>query len=222
MLKLENVSFSYPVKDIFKSINLFMNYGEFMFLVGESGIGKTTLLKLIYRDVLPQKGDIVFEDFDFIKMDKNDTPYLRRKIGVIFQDFKLMYDRNIYENIAVPLYIAGEKADKIKKKVYDISSRLGIMDKLKDSPHDLSGGELQRTAIARAMITEPKLLIADEPTGNLDPFISIEIVKLINEINMKGTAVIFATHNFEIVRKMRDKRIIQIKENKLFEVKLKV
>ncbi|HCA41895.1 MAG TPA: cell division ATP-binding protein FtsE [Bacteroidetes bacterium] len=222
MLKFENVSFGYPNKNIFSKVNLFVNYGEFLFLVGESGIGKTTLLKLIYSDLKPTEGDITFEDFDSKKMENRDIPYLRRKIGIVFQDFKLLNDRNIFENIALPLYISGVKEDKIKKRVFDISSKIGIFDKLNNYPYDLSGGEQQRVSIARAMINEPKLLLADEPTGNLDPFISLEIVKLINEINTLGTAVIFATHNFDIVKKMRDKRILQIKENKLFEVKLKI
>ncbi|HRE40089.1 MAG TPA: ATP-binding cassette domain-containing protein [Ignavibacteria bacterium] len=222
MLKFENVNFGYPNKEIFKDINLFVNYGEFIFLVGESGIGKTTLLKLIYSELKPTGGDINFEEYDSKKIENRDIPYLRRKIGVVFQDFKLMNDRNIYENIALPLYIDGLKEDKIKKRVYDIASKIGIIDKLNNFPYDLSGGEQQRVSIARAMVNEPKLLLADEPTGNLDPFISLEIVKLLNEINVLGTAIIFATHNFDIVKKMRDKRIIQIKENKLFEVKLKI
>jgi cell division transport system ATP-binding protein len=222
MVKFENVSFAYNTKQIFNSINLLVNPGEFVFIVGESGIGKTTLLKLIYMELFPNKGRVFFDEYSSGAMSKDEIPYLRRKIGIIFQDFKLLNDRNIFENIAIPLYISGEKKENIKKKVFEVSSKVGLLDKLNEMPYDLSGGEQQRVAIARALVHDPVLMIADEPTGNLDPFISLEIVKLLNEINMKGTSVLLATHNFEIVRKMRDKKIIQIKEQKLFEVKLKI
>lgn len=222
MVKFENVSFAYSTKQIFDSVNLYINRGEFVFIVGESGIGKTTLLKLIYMELFPNKGRVFFDEYSSSGMPKDEIPYLRRKIGIIFQDFKLLNDRNIFENIAIPLYISGEKKENIKKKVFEVASKVGLLDRVNEMPYDLSGGEQQRVAIARALIHEPVLMIADEPTGNLDPFISLEIVKLLSEINMKGTSVLLATHNFEIVRKMRDKKILQIKDHKLFEVKLKI
>ncbi len=222
MIYLNNISFSYNSKKIFSEAKLEINKGEFLFIVGESGIGKTTLLKLIYFDLFPDKGQIKFDKYDNFSIDKSDIPFLRRQIGIVFQDFKLFNDRDVFENIAIPLYISGENKEKIRKKVYDVSSRVGLVDRLKEMPYDLSGGEQQRVSIARAIINDPLILIADEPTGNLDPFIAYEIIKLLNEINIKGTTILIATHNFEIVRKFGDKRIIQIKKNKFFDVRLKI
>ena len=222
MLKLENVSFAYSTKEIFDNIQLYIDKGEFTFLVGESGIGKTTLLKLIYMDEKPLTGNISFDVFETAKIDKNDIPIIRRKLGIVFQDYKLLNDRNIFENIALPLYIEGETPEIIRKRVFDCASRVGLLNKINEMPYDLSGGEQQRVAIARAIVNDPLLILADEPTGNLDPFIAMEILKLLNEINLLGTAVIFATHNFEIVKRMKEKRIIQIKDHKLYEVKMKV
>jgi len=222
MIYLNNISFSYNSKSIFSEAKLEIHKGEFMFIVGESGIGKTTLLKLIYFDLFPDKGQIKFDNYDNFSIDKSDIPILRRQIGIVFQDFKLFNDRDVFENIAIPLYISGENKEKIRKKVYDVSSRIGLVDRLKEMPYDLSGGEQQRVSIARAIVNDPLILIADEPTGNLDPFISFEIIKLLDEINIKGTTVLIATHNFDIVRKFGDKRIIQIKKNKFFDVRLKI
>jgi cell division transport system ATP-binding protein len=222
MIYLNNISFSYNSKSIFSEAKLEIHKGEFMFIVGESGIGKTTLLKLIYFDLFPDKGQIKFDKYDNFSIDKSDIPILRRQIGIVFQDFKLFNDRDVFENIAIPLYISGENKEKIRKKVYDVSSRVGLVDRLKEMPYDLSGGEQQRVSIARAIVNDPLILIADEPTGNLDPFISFEIIKLLDEINIKGTTVLIATHNFDIVRKFGDKRIIQIKKNKFFDVRLKI
>ena len=222
MIYLNNISFSYNSKSIFSEAKLEIHKGEFMFIVGESGIGKTTLLKLIYFDLFPDKGQIKFDKYDNFSIDKSDIPILRRQIGIVFQDFKLFNDRDVFENIAIPLYISGENKEKIRKKVYDVSSRVGLVDRLKEMPYDLSGGEQQRVSIARAIVNDPLILIADEPTGNLDPFIAYEIIKLLDEINIKGTTVLIATHNFDIVRKFGDKRIIQIKKNKFFDVRLKI
>ena len=221
IITFNNVSFSYAAKEIFNSASLVINKGEFVFLVGESGIGKTTLLKLIYFDVKPKSGDVNFDDYSSVNIDRSEIPFLRRKIGIVFQDFKLLNDRNIFENIAIPLYIAGVKKEQIKKKVFDIAAKLRLMEYVNEMPYDISGGEQQRVAIARAMITEPVLLLADEPTGNLDPFVALDIVKLLNDINKTGTTVIMATHNFDIVKKFSDKRIIQIKNKQLFDVRLK-
>lgn len=221
MIEFQNVSYSYPNRQIFDNIDLKINAGEFVFLVGESGIGKSTLLKLIYLDLFPTRGNVVVDNYNSSRIEKKEIPFLRRKLGIVFQDFKILHDRNVFENAAMPLYIEGMKKEFIKRKVYDVLSKVGLIDKVNEMPYDLSGGEQQRLAIARAIINDPIALIADEPTGNLDPFVSIEILKLINEINLFGTAVILSTHNFEIVRKMKDKRIIQIKEKKLFDVRLK-
>jgi cell division transport system ATP-binding protein len=222
MISIKNVSFSYGNKEIFSDTSAEILPGEFLFIVGESGIGKTTLLRLFYFDLFPKKGIVRFDDYSSDSIDKTDIPKLRRKLGIVFQDFKLLNDRNIFENIAVPLYITGEKKEIIRKKVYSIASKLGLINYLKEMPFDLSGGEQQRVAIGRAMITEPSILLADEPTGNLDPFIAYDIIKLLNEINITGTTIIIATHNFDIVKKFNEKRILQLKDRNLFDVRIKV
>ncbi|HWQ81997.1 MAG TPA: ATP-binding cassette domain-containing protein [Ignavibacteria bacterium] len=221
MISFANVTFGYQNKEIFENTSLEVKKGEFVFLVGESGIGKTTLLKLIHFELSPKTGNVTFENYNSGTIDRTEIPMLRRKMGFVFQDFKLLNDRNIFENIAVPLYITGEKKEIIKKKVFDIASKLGLMEHMKDMPFDISGGEQQRAAIARAMITEPVLLLADEPTGNLDPFVALDIMKLLNDINKTGTTMIIATHNFEIVKKFSDKRILQIKDKNLVDVRVK-
>ena len=222
MILLDYISFSYPNKEIFLNAQLEINSGDFVFVVGESGIGKTTFLRLIYFDLFPKSGIVKFNNYNSKSIDNSDIPNLRREMGIVFQDFKIFYDRNVFENLALPLYILGTKKDDVKKKINDISNRFRIVELLKKMPYDLSGGEQQKICIARAMMNEPKLLVADEPTGNLDPFVSYELFKLIGEINSTGTTVIIATHNFEIVRKFPDKRIIQIKSKRFFDVKLKI
>jgi cell division transport system ATP-binding protein len=222
MIDLKNIKFSYDNKEVFEDLNLEIRKEDFSFLVGESGIGKSTLLKLMYFDLFPKSGYVKFDTYDSMTIDKKEIPLLRRKIGIVFQDFKLLNDRNVFENIATPLYIALNKKEAVKNKVYDIASQLGLINYLKEMPYDLSGGEQQRVAIARAIVNDPIFLIADEPTGNLDPFISNEIIKLLIDINVKGTTVLVATHNFEIVKRFSDKRILQIKDKKVFDVRVKV
>jgi cell division transport system ATP-binding protein len=222
MIRINNLKFSYDSKEVFDDLNIEIRKNDFTFLVGESGIGKSTLLKLMYFEILPKVGYVKFDEYDSTTLDKKEIPILRRKIGIVFQDFKLLNDRNVFENIAVPLYISAYKKETVKKKVYDIVSKLGLINYLKEMPYDLSGGEQQRVAIARAIVNEPILLIADEPTGNLDPFISNEIIKLLIDINVQGTTVVVATHNFEIVKRFSDKRILQIKDKKVFDVRVKI
>ncbi|HPS65551.1 MAG TPA: ATP-binding cassette domain-containing protein [Ignavibacteria bacterium] len=221
IVKFNNVSFSYPSKDIFKNASLDMKHGEFIFLVGESGIGKTTLMKLLYFDLKPDEGTVQLEKYSSTDIDKSSIPELRQHIGIVFQDFKLLNDRNVYDNIALPLNISGEKKEYIKKKVYDVASTVGLLNRLNEMPYDLSGGEQQRVVIARSVVNDPILLFADEPTGNLDPFIALDIIKLLMKINMSGTSVIVATHNFDIIKRFKDKRIIQIKDERLFDVRVK-
>jgi cell division transport system ATP-binding protein len=221
IVKFNNVSFSYPSKDIFKNASLELKEGEFVFLVGESGIGKTTLMKLLYFDLKPEEGTVQLEKYSSSDIDKSSIPELRQRIGIVFQDFKLLNDRNVFDNIALPLNISGEKKDYIKKKVYDVASTVGLLNRLNEMPYDLSGGEQQRVVIARSVVNDPILLFADEPTGNLDPFIALEIIKLLLKINMSGTSIIVATHNFDIIKRFKDKRIIQIKDERLFDVRVK-
>ncbi len=192
--------------------------GEFAFLIGESGTGKTTLLRMINMELIPQAGDVEIANFSSKTIKKPEVPLLRRKIGFVFQDYKLLNDRNVFDNVALPLFLASEKPDVIKKKVLN---EVGVFDSYKKIPEELSGGEQQRVSIARAMVNEPYILIADEPTGNLDPFVSFEIIKLLLNINYKGTAVFMATHNYEIVKKLKSKRLLQIKDKKIFDVVIK-
>lgn len=221
MISFNQVSFSYPTKEIFRDVNFSVDKGEFVFVIGESGIGKTTLLRMINMELVPAEGEILVSEFSSKTIKKPEVPMLRRRIGFVFQDYKLLDDRDVFDNVALPLYLAGVKPDDVKKKVYNVLNEVGVFDSYKKMPAELSGGEQQRVSIARAIVNEPFVLMADEPTGNLDPFVSFEIIKLLLNINYKGTAVLMATHNYEIVRKLKSKRLMQIKDKKIFEVVIK-
>jgi cell division transport system ATP-binding protein len=221
LITFNKVSFSYPQKEIYNDVSLRIDKGEFVFLIGESGAGKTTLLRMINMELVPASGTIEVADFNSGTIKKPEVPLLRRKIGFVFQDFKLLDDRDVFDNVALPLYLAGVNPVQVKKRVFNILNEVGVFDCYKKMPEELSGGEQQRVSIARAIVNEPLILIADEPTGNLDPFVSFEIVKLLLNINYKGTAVLIATHNYEIVRKLRSKRLMQIKDKKILEVVIK-
>ena len=221
MISFNRVSFSYPSKEIFKEVSFAIDKGEFVFLIGESGTGKTTLLRMINMELVPAHGEITVSDYNSRTIKKPEVPLLRRKIGFVFQDYKLLDDRDVFDNVALPLYLAGMKPDVVKKKVFNVLNEVGVFESYKKMPEELSGGEQQRVSIARAMVNEPFILIADEPTGNLDPFVSFEIIKLLLNINYRGTAVLIATHNYEIVRKLKSKRLMQIKDKKIFEVVIK-
>ncbi len=221
MISFENISFSYPSKELFKDVSFKIEKGEFSFLIGESGTGKTTLLRMINMELFPQNGDVVVYGFKASTIKKPEIPVLRRKIGFVFQDYKLLDDRDVFDNVALPLFLAGVKPEMIKKKVFNVLNEVGVFDSYRKMPRELSGGEQQRVSIARAMVNEPYILIADEPTGNLDPFVSFEIIKLLLNINYKGTAVFMATHNYEIVRKLKSKRLMQIKDKNVFDVVIK-
>lgn len=221
MISFNGVSFSYPQKEIYHDVSLKIDKGEFVFLIGESGAGKTTLLRMINMELVPLGGEIIVSDFNSKSIKRPEIPLLRRKIGFVFQDFKLLDDRNVFDNVALPLYLSGVNPAVVKKKVFNILNEVGVFDCFRKMPDELSGGEQQRVSIARAIVNEPLILIADEPTGNLDPFVSFEIIKLLLNINYKGTAVLIATHNYEIVRKLRSKRLLQIKDKKIIEVVIK-
>ena len=221
MISFDNISFSYPGKELFKEVSFKIEKGEFAFLIGESGTGKTTLLRMINMELFPQKGEVIVCDYKSKSIKKPEIPNLRRKIGFVFQDYKLLDDRNVFDNVALPLYLGGLKPELVKKKVFNILNEVGVFDSYKKMPRELSGGEQQRVSIARAIVNEPYILIADEPTGNLDPFVSFEIIKLLLNINYKGTAVFMATHNYEIVRKLKTKRLMQIKDKNVLDVVIK-
>lgn len=215
MIKLENVSKEYGLGAIgLSDVSLGIDKGEFVFVVGPTGSGKTTLFRLLIRDLLPSKGSIVVDNWDIVKLPRGKIPNLRKKIGVVFQDLKLLKDRTIFENIILPMEVVGGKLNDAKKKVEEIMMSVGILSHKQKFPIQLSGGELQRAAIARALVLGPEILLADEPTGDLDPKTSKEIVDLLLEINKKGTTIIMATHNAEVVNSL-SKRVIVIDKGKL-------
>lgn len=205
MLSFTNVIYHYPSQQVFDDLNFELQQGEFIFLIGKSGSGKSTLLQMIYMNILPQSGIVQVAGYDSKTIKPKMLPYLRRKIGVVFQDFKLLRDRNIYENLLFILEVTNSPRKDIKKKINNALSDVGLLHRRYNMPDELSGGEKQRVAIARAVINEPLLILADEPTGNLDPETSAEILEIFEKINSRGTAVIFATHNYEIIKKFNHK-----------------
>ncbi len=210
MITLTNVSKTYE-KGIaaLKDINIDIDQGEFAFIVGDSGSGKSTMIKLLLKEFPPTGGQIVVAGKDLSRIKHRDIPEYRRKIGCVFQDFRLLQDRNVYENVAFAMRVTGATKRDIKRRVPQMLSRVGLASKYRSLPNHLSGGEQQRVAIARALVNHPKILLADEPTGNLDGHNAWEIMKLLDEINKDGTTVLVVTHNMEIVRAM-NKRVITI------------
>ena len=208
MIKLEHVSKAYQAGiTALNDISLYIGTGEFVFVVGDSGSGKSTLIKLLLKELEPTEGTIKIGSEDLGSITHRQIPKFRRKIGVVFQDFRLLQDRNVYENVAFALKVVEASNREIKKKVPQMLSMVGLAAKYRSLPRQLSGGEQQRVAIARALVNEPKLLLADEPTGNLDSNNAWEIMKLLEEINERGTTVMVVTHNMEIVKAMK-KRVI--------------
>jgi len=210
MISLEHVSKSYAAGiPALNDVNITIEDGEFVFVVGESGSGKSTLIKLLLKELNPTDGTITVNGHRLNKLKRRHIPKFRRNIGVVFQDFRLLEDRNVYENVAFAQRVIGESNRVIKKNVPAMLSMVGLAAKYRSFPKQLSGGEQQRVAIARALINEPSILLADEPTGNLDNNNAWETMKLLEEINGKGTTVIVVTHNMEIVKAM-NKRVITI------------
>ncbi len=216
MIRLENVTKRYGTGSGIEDVTLFIDKGEFVFLTGQSGSGKTTLLRLLIRDTLPTDGSIIVNDWEVTKLPDSKIPHLRRKIGVVFQDLKMLMDRTIKENILLPLEVSGVQHNEAIRKIDEILEQVGIIDHRDKFPIQLSGGELQRAAIARALVFSPEILLADEPTGNLDTATSWEIVKLLQDINKSGTTVVMATHNTDIVNSLL-KRVIALDRGKLIK-----
>ena len=220
MVDLQNVSVSFEGQLVLDKIDFTMRRGEFVYLVGQTGAGKSSLMRLLYMDLKPNNGRVKVAGYDSKTITNKAVPLLRRKLGVIFQDFRLLDDRSVFENVAFALYVTNAGRTDIKKKVLHALSDVGLSHKRNQMPNELSGGEQQRVVIARAIINEPSILLADEPTGNLDPGVSAEIMELLKKINMRGTAILMSTHNYELVKKY-PARIVQLVDGKLTEVELK-
>lgn len=197
-----------------RDLSVSINQGEFVYLVGPSGAGKSSFIKLLYREETATKGTIKVGEFELTKLKARQVPILRRSIGVVFQDYKLLQRKTVYENVAFAMEVIGSKRKDIKKRVPEVLNLVGLKHKARSFPEELSGGEQQRVAIARAIVNNPKLLIADEPTGNLDPEIALEIMQLLERINLQGTTVIMATHNSVIVNTMKH-RVLAVEEGRL-------
>lgn len=215
MLRLEHITKVYPngVKAI-NDISLNVEKGEFIFIVGNSGSGKSTLLKLLMKELEVTSGKLYIDNQDVTKLKRSKVPKLRRKMGVVFQDFRLLEKMNIYNNVAFALKVTEAPIRKIRRSVPMVLSMVGLAKKAKRYPTELSGGEQQRTALARAIVNNPSILLADEPTGNLDPKTSWEIMKLLVDINLRGTTIIMVTHDREIVNAMK-KRVVTLKNGRI-------
>lgn len=215
MIKMENIYFTYSNGvQALQDIDVNMNKGEFVFIVGPTGCGKSTLLKLIYLEEISTEGKVFVNGKDVTYLKISQRPYLRRNIGVVFQDFKLLPQKTVWENVAFALEVTTNSKAEIYRQVPKVLELVGLYHKYKFYPDDLSGGEQQRVSIARALVHNPLILLADEPTGNLDPETSKEIVQLLMKINLKGTTVVMATHNKTIVDEMKQ-RVISMIEGKI-------
>lgn len=210
MIIMEDVHKKYPNGvTALNGVSVNIEKGEFVYIVGPSGAGKSTFIRLIYREVGATEGKLLIDDINMKDLKDKDIPYLRRRVGVIFQDFKLLPKLSVYENIAFALEVIEESPQKIRKKVMEVLDLVGLKNKSRSFPNELSGGEQQRVSIARAIVNNPTIVIADEPTGNLDPETSWEIMRIFEEINFRGTTIVMATHSKEIVNTIK-KRVIAI------------
>jgi cell division transport system ATP-binding protein len=212
---LHDVTKRYPNgKEALKDVDLVVPEGDFVFLVGPSGAGKSTLMKLLIRDELATQGDVVIDGFDLARIKRRQVPRIRRKIGIVFQDFKLLPRKSVRENVAFALEVTGTPRRQIKPSVDRVLALVGLTEQADQIPTQLSGGEQQRTAIARALVHDPRIIIADEPTGNLDPVISWEIIQLLLRINELGVTILMATHDAEVVTALR-KRVVALEDGRV-------
>jgi len=215
MILLSNVTKTYPNgSTALDDVSFFIERGEFVFIVGPSGAGKSTLIKLLMHEETPTDGQVIINNKDIGKLKRREVPYLRRSMGVVFQDFRLLSNKTVFENVAFAMDIIGASRKEIRKQVPNVLSLVGLSHKAKSYPKELSGGEQQRVALARALVNNPAFLIADEPTGNLNPKVAMEIMELLDSINKRGTTVIMATHAKDIVDTMK-KRVIAIEDGKI-------
>ncbi|MBY0244712.1 MAG: ATP-binding cassette domain-containing protein [Sphingobacteriaceae bacterium] len=215
LIHLKNVDVYQQKHLVLSNVNLEIKSGEFIYLIGQTGAGKSSLLKLIYGDLHLSKGEGNVIGFDLKKLSDDEIPYLRRKLGIVFQDFQLLGDRNVQDNLEFVLKATGWKeAAKIEMQIKDVLEKVGLLSKLKKMPYELSGGEQQRIVIARALLNNPEIILADEPTGNLDPNTSEDIVLLLKELSLSGTAVIIATHDYQVMKSI-PARILKCENGKI-------
>lgn len=214
MIQLINVTKTYNELKALDNVSFEITAGEMVFIVGPSGAGKSTIMRLLYRAEKPTSGQVFVSKVDVSRLPNNQTPILRRRMGIVFQDFKLLPNKTSFENIAYPLFAIGMDQWEIKKRVHGALKVVGLTNKANDFPKNLAGGEQQRVGIARAIVQGPSLLIADEPTGNLDPTTSMEIFQLLEKINQRGTTVLVATHNQQMVDQMK-KRVISLNNGRV-------
>lgn len=215
MIRFENVSKIYSNGTVaLKNVDFYAKESEFVFVLGASGSGKSTFLKLITREETPTSGKVFVAGEDVTKISKNKVPYLRRKMGIVFQDFRLIKNMNVFDNVAFAMRVTGASEKEIKKRVPYILALVGLSKKEKSMPSQLSGGEQQRVGLSRALVNNPKLIIADEPTGNIDPDMSFEILELLNEINKMGTTILMVTHEVALAQRF-NKRVVEINKGKV-------
>tara|TARA_B100000925_G_scaffold267716_1_gene228374 strand:+ start:21 stop:701 length:681 start_codon:yes stop_codon:yes gene_type:complete len=221
IISFENVTISQGKKIVLHDVSFTLDQGAFVYLIGRTGTGKSSLLKTLYGDIKLKEGAGTVVNYDLRKLRDRRIPDLRRQLGIVFQDFQLLSDRSVERNLDFVLRATGWKsANKRLDRIVEVLEAVGLADKLKFLPHQLSGGEQQRIAIARALLNEPKLILADEPTGNLDPITSEEVMELLHEINEKGTSILMATHDFDLISKF-PKRTLMCEDKKVVEVKKK-
>ncbi|MDO5637506.1 MAG: ATP-binding cassette domain-containing protein [Myroides sp.] len=218
ILKLHNATIYQETEPILTDVNINIQKGEFIYLIGKTGSGKSSLMKTLYADLKLKEGEGVIVDYDLRTLKENDIPFLRRKLGVVFQDFKLLPDRNIYENLLFVLKATGwTNTTDMQNRIEDVLDRVGMLQHLQKMPHQISGGEQQRVAIARALLNDPELILADEPTGNLDPQTSVEVMEVLQKINQNGRTILMATHDYALLLKYPAKTL-KCDEGKVFEV----
>ncbi|MFO8028793.1 MAG: cell division ATP-binding protein FtsE [Cyclonatronaceae bacterium] len=217
VISFENVTVRFDNRIIFRDLDFRLERGEFAYLIGATGSGKSSFLKLIYRDLMPVEGRVHVAGIDVTSLSERKVPELRRNLGIVFQDFQLLPDRSVYDNVAFALEVTGKKRSFIKQRVLEVLSMVGLSHRRFDMPDDLSGGEQQRVVIARALANEPRLMLADEPTGNLDPEAAHAIMDIFRQINNRGMAILMVTHNYDMVKRY-PYRTVKIQEESVIEV----
>ena len=218
MIIIENLNIYQENHQIFDNVSFKISNGEFVYLIGDTGSGKSSLLKSLYAEIKPKSGSIKIGKFEITSIKEDDIPFLRREVGIVFQDFQLLTDRNIYDNLKFVLKATGWKEKiKINNRIKEVLNAVHLDGMEEKMPYELSGGEQQKAAIARALLNKPKIILADEPTGNLDPEKSIKIIQLLEEINLSATTIVVATHDYDIMRKIK-KRTIKCIDKKIVEI----